>query len=185
MDPDRLYELMSSQRRHDEYYHRDVYFLPPYLRMHHLVLHFSKYAGRLYEREIQSLKDSELIRTLTDTFIIALSASELFQISPAFVSQEMQYDKMFPLSFSRSIESHSNTDNTVEIFRGNLVILTGRMAKGCESLDHLEGFNYRMVFSESIQAIILLCLLMASLMEQDIAGLVEKRWLEIENARVL
>ncbi len=43
-------ELQKAQEIHDQRYHKDIYQMPTKQRLTHLVLHYSKYAGKVLEQ---------------------------------------------------------------------------------------------------------------------------------------
>ena len=69
-----LNDLQARQREHDIKSHKDIYYLPNPERIKHFTFHIAKYSGRL---AMADESEESFTRTLVDTFIIALSASEL------------------------------------------------------------------------------------------------------------
>ena len=115
--PNELPRLQREQFQHDKRNHFDILHLSKTDRLKHYGLHYCKYVGRL-ARGNNEAKSVE--RTLTDTFLIVLSAAntlhqELGDLSPVPSGDEV---------------------NTLRVFAD----AAGRFADACEKIDHLEEF---------------------------------------------
>jgi len=94
--------------------------------MKHMALHFAKYAGRL----IDAPDETDFKRTAVDTLVIAVSSSNVLNIS------------LSDLDFPELVL------NGRDDFVQRLVVGAGRMAAACEKMDHLEDFPFRRVLVE-------------------------------------
>ena len=117
---------------------RDIYFLSSPNRILHLTLHVSKYAGRLAKRR---LAKKELAVTIVDAFLIALSAAEVLEmdLSQAFKrwTDPRKHDTLQSFGLTLNRERIKADDLSDWYFR-QVADVAGRMAKACESLDHME-----------------------------------------------
>lgn len=138
-----LDQLQLEQFKHDEVYHREIARLSTQDRLKHMALHFAKYAGNLVESD----DDAVVQKTLTDTFIIAVSTANTLNLRLSDVVGANEH----PL------------DN--RNFAQLLAIYAGRMAAACEKLDHLEDFPFRPIIREST-----ISLLHAAAHEADCRG---------------
>lgn len=112
-----LIHLQREQFQHDKRNHFDILHLSKTDRLKHYGLHYCKYVGRLARGTAES---KSVARTLTDTFLVVLSAAntlhqELGDLSPIPLRDDV---------------------NTLRIFAD----AAGRFADACEKIDHLEEF---------------------------------------------
>jgi hypothetical protein len=127
-----LHDLQWMQLRHDEQFHRDVVQLPVANRLKHYALHFAKYVGNFAAANERSDKPA-FDRALVDSFIIALAAAntlgmDLRQVAAAPSPED-------PLD---SLENSAGAAFVLALTQP-----VGRLAKACESLDHVEAFPFR------------------------------------------
>jgi hypothetical protein len=120
-------DVQFEQHLHDERYHPQISRLSVQDRLRHMVLHFAKYAGRLYDAP----DELQIKRTATDSLIIAISCANILNVD-----------------LSAKLPNVPSVDTTPASFANRLVVTTGRMAAACERLDHLEDFSYRVVLVE-------------------------------------
>ncbi len=184
---DELRSLQLRQRKHDEEHHRDVFYLPYPERMRHLVLHFAKYTGRLAAMGASS-PPGTLATTLVDTFIVALSAAEMLKIDLAAAVLKDNVERATSLAEAGQLIGGMNgleqTAVREHLFR-QLAQVTGKMAKACESLDHMEAFEYRGTLTAGVVDVVRLCMVAASTAQLDLAHLVDERWAAIERQAIL
>jgi len=114
-----LSRLQREQFQHDKRNHFDILNLSKTDRLKHYGLHFCKYVGRLARGAEES---KSLERTLTDTFLVILSAANTLH-------QELAHEASLPLRFNDQIDS---------IYR--FADAAGRFADACEKIDHMEEF---------------------------------------------
>ncbi|MGI9363271.1 MAG: hypothetical protein ACR2O7_17220 [Parasphingorhabdus sp.] len=138
-----LLDLQKAQNEHDVEYHPDIIALGTIGRLKHMALHNAKYAARFYAASAES--DQTLFtNTLTDSFIIGLStANTLTQ------------------NLGKKIEGEHNIasegSNSGE-FTFKYLQIVGRMAKACESIDHLEDYPFRPEISKANVSLVTLLL---------------------------
>jgi hypothetical protein len=112
-------QLQCDQYAHDSRNHSDIWSLHKTQRLKHYGLHFAKYVGRIARG---TAEPKHLLRTLTDTFLINLSAANTLH-------QDLSAE-VFP---------HQSFGPRPEILR-DLAEPVGRFADACEKIDHLEEF---------------------------------------------
>jgi hypothetical protein len=136
-------KLQWSQLKHDEAYHKDVVIMPLAERIKHMALHNAKYTAYLFDAA-DTGNDARLAEVLTDAFIIVLASANTLnqdigldlgegaQTPPSLQAlgsnliTELQRNAADPLWLVRTFARHS-----------------GRLAKVCESWDHLESVAFR------------------------------------------
>ena len=179
--------LQQAQQKHDEQHHRDIFYLSYPQRMAHLVFHFAKYSGRL--AELQKGADNKRFEaTLIDTLIVALSAANIFNIklSETVLSEDLsQYDSLDEVAQIICDVDAPSSASSSEWFFQRLAQATGRMAKACESLDHMEEFNYRRELTEGILEIIRGVIVAGERAGIDLTDSTRRRWQQIETRFVL
>ena len=155
-------ELQRAQLKHDRRYHPDILALNVIDRLKHMALHQSKYAAKLIEAE--DCHDSELLeKTLIDSFIIAVATSNT-------LGQRL----------SQHLASHNDSLGNSKGFARSHLSALGRMAKACESIDHLEGMDFRKGISSANLDMIRSGLREAKLRELDLAQGVAARLATVE-----
>lgn len=180
-----LRNLQARQREHDIRAHPDIYYLSYPDRMKHLTFHVSKYAGRLAK---DNVPEADLNRTLVDTFIISLSSADVLRIdfTQALNKWTKLADQPDLISLGRAI---CERDRKFEVLQDwyfrKLADVAGRMAKACESLDHMEGIPYRDILAEAIIDLCRVTIVAASIASLDLAAAVGQRWEYIELHRIL
>ena len=180
-----LMNLQTEQLHHDEFAHKDILCLPIQTRIKHMVLHFSKYVGRLIEaREVQS--HELLISTLVDTWIIVLASANMLNIR---LSDKLNLDLHGHESLNSigevfaSLHSASTSD-PFDLTLFELGKITGKMAKACESLDHMEKFASREALEQGVLEIARLSLAVSTILKINVSLLVSSRWKEVERKSI-
>ncbi len=173
---DQLFSLQTQQYLHDRNYHWDIQVLPVHQRLNHYALHFSKYVGRLIEASLS--EDAQTYQqALTDFFIISLAAANTLNLN---LSDEIQKNvSLVDCELSEMVnliyEKYLNTPNdyfyTVEL----LALYTGRLAKACESVDHLEKYPFRETIAKYIIHIAIQSMVTASNAELDLIQATQNR----------
>jgi hypothetical protein len=178
-----LTNLQVEQLQHDEFAHKDILCLPIQTRIKHMVLHFSKYVGKLVEaRQLQS--HELLVSTIVDTWIIVLASANMLnlKLSERLNSEDRAYQNLNSLgqTFVHCIASSDPFD--LALFE--LGKITGRMAKACESLDHMEGFSSRESLEEGVLEIARLSLAVSALLQINLLPFVSHRWKQVERKSI-
>lgn len=114
-----LAKQQVNQDQHDRLAHQDIYNLPRADRIKHLALHLAKYVGRIGQ------SDPLLVRkTLVDCFLIVIS-----------LVNAVDGELVGVVVPSHTVRPGDRTQRWAEP--------VGRIAKACESMDHLESVDYR------------------------------------------
>lgn len=176
-----LLKLQKAQLHHDELAHKDILCLPVQTRIKHMVLHFAKYTGHLVEaRQLQS--HELLVSTIIDTWIIVLASANILnlRLSEKLNPEGCTYQNLHSLGQAFA-DSHFISPNDVyDLSLFELGKITGRMAKACESLDHMERFASRESLEEGVIGIARLLLAVSALLRINLLPLVSRRWIEVE-----
>jgi len=173
---DQFSELQTEQQRHDDLAHRDILCLPVQDRIRHMVLHFAKYCGHL--ADIQNVyNEARFTSTLVDTTIICLASANSLSIKLADSVQDQvsRSDQTTKFKAQADISQELSTEFFVQLSK-----VTGTMAKACESLDHLESFDYRGTLERGVITIASLSAMVADRARIDLPTLVRARWERIE-----
>jgi hypothetical protein len=113
-------QLQRDQHAHDQRNHSDIWSLHRFERLRHYGLHFAKYVGRI----ARGTTEPKLVaRTLTDTFLISLSAANTLHQD---FSAEVLVSDQFVIE-----------GDPLRVFAD----AAGRFADACEKHDHLEEFG--------------------------------------------
>jgi len=172
-----LLELQDQQRRHDEVAHRDILCLSVRDRLKHMVLHHAKYAGKLYGLSLED--DTErVLATVVDAFIICLATANILNLD----LQKRVLGNIKVVSFAQGGAKEDTCQ--FEIFLRTLVVETGHMAKACESLDHVEKFDYRTTIEDSTVELTRALLSLSSERAFDLPAAVRRRWLTVEQKSI-
>lgn len=134
-----LFQLQLEQFDHDEKYHREISRLSMHHRLNHMALHFAKYSGRLSDPQ---LDPETLKRTVTDSFIIAISCSNILNFKLWEKLGSIPADDLIGLGRRIAVEMDGPPMTHDGLFRW-ISAASGRMAAGCEKLDHIEDFPFR------------------------------------------
>jgi len=190
------------QRKHDENFHRDIFYLSPQERLEHTAFHFGQYSARIARavKAIQAGRSSEynqLPKTLTDSFLMILSAGELFNLDlEASLRKRLKFggktgklkDLVAETRTKESrhhpwLETRSNEEQLIGLLL-DISDISGVLHKACDSLDHIEGLNREEV-SNAILDLLVILLLAADLRKVNLAKTAIARWKEIERVRIL
>ena len=140
---ERLYAIQVAQWKHDERYHRDITILPVQVRLKHMALHMSKYAGQI-AAAVRQENSILLKRSLVDIFIIGVAAANTLglRLSKILSAEEVcigqHLSELAQYLTAAQPQGESDTDLVFRVAES-----AGRLAKACESLDHLEPYPYR------------------------------------------
>jgi hypothetical protein len=172
-----LIHLQQDQLRHDKLAHADILCLPLQQRITHMALHFAKYTGALSQQP----SDEKFQQVLTDALIIALASANSLNIDLA--------KRITELAGASSLRELARTvrmspDNAKEIAFLGLAAATGSIAKACESLDHLEKYDFRGTLEREVTQIALLVLAATATLQIDVGPLVRARWDAVERKSI-
>lgn len=138
-----LLDLQKAQNEHDTEYHPDIIALGTIGRLKHMALHNAKYAARF---AVATAEDNENVfnKTLTDSFIIGLSTANT-------LTQNLEKQ----IEGERKVASHRSNSRD---FCLEYLQVVGRMAKACESIDHLEDYPFRSEINKANLSLVTLLL---------------------------
>lgn len=139
-----LLALQWNQLNHDERYHKEIVLLPVADRMKHFALHMAKYVG--YFAEALDLDENALFeRTLIDAFIISLASANTLNLDlgKALVGEESAPSESVEKLGLRLARQADLLPEDRETFLKRFARCSGRLAKACESLDHVESHPFR------------------------------------------
>lgn len=184
-----LFDLQRGQKKHDQEYHPDIYYLPYEHRARHLALHLAKYVGRLATKGDPKKAEEGLRTTLSDTMIVVLSFSEILKLD--------LHEKLAELfgrgggthlaEWGRRIDpggEYLGKEHLQQWWLYCLAPPTGKMAKALESLDHIEPVDVRKLLTEGLVDVLASCVVVAHQLDVDLAQLVRDRWKIIEDKRI-
>lgn len=190
MSDSELFELQKAQKRHDQEYHPDIYYLPYENRARHLVLHFAKYVGRLAAKADPAKDEASLKTTLSDTMIVVLSFSEILKLD-----LQERLVALFGSPQSKAFAEwgarvdpggdYLGKDHLKQWWLLRMAPSTGKMAKALESLDHIEPIDVKRLLTEGVVEVLASCVVVAHQLDLDLAQHVRDRWVVIENNRIL
>lgn len=176
-----LFQLQLEQFHHDEIYHREISRLTVHQRLNHMALHFSKYSGQIAEI-CRTADDEALQRVITDIFIIGMCSANSLNIRIADQFKECataSVHDLAKLGEALAKEEGVKKFDTLWLLQ-SMTIAAGRMAKGCESIDHLEPFPFNEHIKESVVEILKTTLIATSLRGLDLASAVRARLDEVK-----
>jgi hypothetical protein len=175
---DQLLALQWAQLNHDQNYHRDISVLPTVQRIKHMAFHYAKYAAYLLEA-VEQRDDPRLDSTLVDAFIIALATANTLNHQ---LSADLSCETEASLSdvgarFAEALPRNASDDLWVV---KEFVRYSGRLAKLCESLDHLEALPFRNELISANSSLLKVVLAEASARNLELAGRYRTRIREVE-----
>ena len=120
---------------------------------------------------------------MVDAFIISLSAANAlnFSLSKAFsgcAGSLRECGCIWGQSVGRPI------DSSLDWFTKKFAVYTGRLAKACESLDHIEGGDFRTLMLGELVDIVKLIVVEAAARDLELEALFEKRLNDLEERNV-
>lgn len=171
-----LLRIQSEQREHDRRAHRDILNLDTQTLLKHMTLHFLKYAGKVASARDAQDKEA-LSNTLTDTVIICLATANALNVSLGEKITETGEDL-------NALAQHLARDLTVgEVYEktlGDLVKISGRMAKAIESTDHLEKGDPRSEMEKLIVELTTAMLANSGSLRIPLEEAIKQRWDHVE-----
>jgi hypothetical protein len=175
---DQLLALQWAQVNHDQNYHRDVSVLPTVQRIKHMAFHYAKYAAYLLEA-VEQHDDVRVDSTLVDAFIIALATANILNHQ---LSADLHCENEASLSEvgARLVKTlPRNAADELWVVK-QFVRLSGRLAKMCESLDHLEALPFRDELTTANCSLLKIVLAEASIRQLDLPGRYRARIRSVE-----
>jgi hypothetical protein len=169
-----FFELQLEQFHHDETYHREIARLTVQHRLSHMVLHLTKYLG-LFANDTD-VDDQRLNRAITDSIVIGLSTANILNLRLADRLIESDQRALGLSALCKHFASQIGGDRLDRDFLvKKTAIAVGRMAKGCESIDHLEAFPFREAITDGLIDVLKVLLATAAVREIDVSTSVRVR----------
>jgi len=136
-------KLQWTQLKHDEAYHKDVVIMPLAERIKHMALHNAKYTAYLFDAA-DTGNEARLAEVLTDAFIIVLASANTLNQDIGVDLGEGTKAPPSLLAFGSNLENdlQRNAADPLWLVR-TFARHSGRLAKVCESWDHLESVAFR------------------------------------------
>lgn len=180
-----ILELQWRQLNHDDKYHRDILLLDVADRMKHMTLHMAKYIGAMAEASASN-DDAKIARTLVDAMIICTASANTLNLSiGSKLSSELDPThetlRSVGIELANSLERQSR-DTAWTIMQ--VAIHTGRLAKACESIDHLESFRFREQLTESVLQLFKLIAAEIAVRQIDFERRISDRLREVERRNI-
>jgi hypothetical protein len=176
--------LQWAQLRHDEAYHKDVVIMPLAERIKHMALHNAKYTAYLFDA-IDEVDQSKLTKTLTDAFVIVLAtANTLNQDIGADLGADADASPSFQSLGASLAESIGRNDADDYWLVRSFARHTGRLAKVCESWDHLENILFRDEMKRCNLELLKVILAEASDRRLDLAESYKSRMRQVEQRSI-
>jgi len=149
-----MLDLQREQFEHDERFHREILRLSIHARLNHMALHYCKYTGQF--AIVCAAADNALrSRTITDSFIISLCAANALNLSLSeTIADPSESVLLCDLGQSLSRRLYPKTTLNDHWLLIEHAVYSGKMARACEKIDHLEAFPFR---EEARAAVIRLC----------------------------
>lgn len=174
---EQLFKLQADQLDHDEFFHKEITRLSVHHRLNHMALHFAKYSGKICNCILNSSDEQILKKTIIDSFIISITCTNILNIR---VSDKLSYGDFSKISslgdLGVVIAQSSNVDLNDPLWLVKTYpIVVGELAKACESVDHLESYQYRDSIANCIIKICSLMLVAASHLHIDLPTEVHNR----------
>lgn len=173
---EKLYQLQLNQLHHDERFHKEIVRLPVHQRISHMALHFAKYSGQLASEFLTpSCSEQQRSKLIIDCFAIAVSSANILNIR---ISDRLLSDSTTDIdSIPELAEVYA--DELVTSSKYWLLLqstsLSGKIAKACESLDHLEPYDYREKFLDGVMGLIKVYMAAAHTLDIDIETALAER----------
>jgi hypothetical protein len=175
-----LLKLQWAQLKHDEAYHKDVVIMPLAERIKHMALHNAKYVAYFFDALDQG-DEAKVTKTLTDAFIIVLaSANTLNQDIGRDLGASAETASSFQSIGATLAEDIGRDDADDYWLIRNFARHTGRLAKVCESWDHLESIVFRDEMKQCNLELLKVILAEASARQLDLAESYNLRMRQVE-----
>jgi hypothetical protein len=180
----RLYDLQVEQLTHDESFHKDVVILPLADRIKHMALHNAKYVGYFIDA-VDAGDDGRFHAVLTDAFIITLATANTLNqnIGQALVPSGGQDIDLRSLGSSLTNGLSRGAGDPFAFVKA-YARTVGKLAKACESWDHMEDLPYVAIMRASNVDLFKLIVAEAALRSLDLETLFRTRLRFIERRSI-
>lgn len=168
---DQLLKLQTAQLDHDEFFHKEITRLTVHQRLNHMTLHFAKYSGKICNFILNSSDEQALKKTVIDSFIISITCANALNLRVSdklIIGNTQEISSLSDLGHIISKNYEINVEDPLWLVK-TYPIVVGELAKACESVDHLESYQYREAIAGCVIRICSLMLAAASHLNIDIA----------------
>lgn len=172
-----LLTMQSQQYDHDEFFHKEITRLNVHQRLNHMTLHFAKYAGKICSCILNTQDEQTLKKTVIDSFIISTTCANILNIR---ISDKLSFsdvrmpENLLDLGHDIATQLNIDTKDSLWIIK-TFPIIVGELAKACESVDHLESYQYRETIADCVIRICSLMFVAASHLNIDLTTEVSNR----------
>ncbi|MCF6252280.1 MAG: hypothetical protein L3J75_13580 [Methylococcaceae bacterium] len=183
---DQLLKLQIEQLEHDEFFHKEITRLSIHQRLNHMALHFSKYSGKVCDCILNTPDNNELKKVIIDSFIISTTCINTLNIllsDKILITGENQCNEISQLGEQLSKKLMINAEDPLWLVK-KFPIITGELAKACESVDHLEAFAYRESIADCVVKISSLMLAASYHLKIDLILEVSLRLTEVKKKSI-
>jgi hypothetical protein len=169
--------MQSQQYDHDEFFHKEITRLNIHQRLNHMALHFAKYAGKICNCILNAQDEQILKKTIIDSFIISTTCANTLNIR---ISDRLSFlhtpmpENLLDLGHDVANQLGIDTKDPLWLIK-TYPIVVGELAKACESVDHLESYQYRESIADCVIKICSLMLVAASNLNIDLTTEVSNR----------
>lgn len=174
---EQLFKLQTAQLDHDELFHKEITRLNVHQRINHMALHFAKYSGSICDCLFNGPNETTLKKNIIDSFIISTTCANTLNIR---ISDKLTTEMLngsasfFELGNNIAAQWEINTEDSLWLAK-NYPVVVGKLAKACESVDHLEPYPYRELITDNVIRICFLMLIAASIYKIDLVSEVPLR----------
>jgi hypothetical protein len=183
---EQLFALQKDQLDHDEFFHKEITRLNIHQRLNHMALHFAKYSGSLCDCILNNFDESVLRKNIIDSFVISITCSNILNIrisDKLATNDPSDFSSLEDLGRAIAVNNKINIEDSLWLVR-SLPVVVGKLAKACESVDHLEAYLYRESITENVVAICSLMLIAAAVYEIDLISEVPLRLLGVKKKSI-
>lgn len=171
-----LHDLQFKQLRHDEIYHSDICLLRIQARIAHHTLHLGKYSGKFVEALVAKggVDYTSMIKTTLDAIIIVMSSANTLNLALRDVAGA-EDDVVGALTGKQA-------PGEAEAHVLGFAVITGKLAKAVEALDHVEHMDSRTAYENGLKSMWKLLLkFWRVITEQKLDEALRKRMYTIES----
>lgn len=183
---EQLFDLQIAQLKHDELFHKEITRLNIHQRLNHMALHFAKYSGKICDCILNSPNEQYLKKIVIDSFIISVTCANILnlRISARLIPPgEQKFSSLDDLRNDLIRRLEIDVHDSLWLIK-TFPVVAGELAKACESVDHLESFQYRESMIDSVTKICSLMLVAASQLKINLVSEVPLRLNEVKKKSI-
>lgn len=189
-----LKNLERKQMSHDDRYHKDIWVLNTQDKARHMAAHIGKYSGQILEVTRPAEVDKAVIQKyIIDSLIINFSYANIFlnlvskKLDPNYLSLSSIEDLIEAIGKDYLTQKgYTNDPQTHGLdLAMDMCILSGKILKTVESLDHVEQHNFRDNFNQYTIDIFKILMTLCHIYKiTGIENLIADRMYEVEQRHV-